>query len=84
MAATIGANHQYPDGFVLYLGKMFAPVQDRHGPGEGFTHEVGDIVTVSSEKLGASPVASSVAAPRRPWTFGVADVMRNLAARKLI
>jgi fumarylacetoacetate (FAA) hydrolase family protein len=38
---------------VLYLGKMFAPVQDRHGPGEGFTHEVGDIVTVSSEKLGA-------------------------------
>ncbi len=26
---TIGANHQYPDGFVLFLGTMFAPTQDR-------------------------------------------------------
>ena len=51
VAQTIGPNHQYPDGFVLYLGTMFAPTQDRQAPGQGFTHEVGDVVTVASEQL---------------------------------
>src|SRR5207249_4321182 len=50
---AIGANHQYPDGLMLFLGTMFAPTQDRHGPGQGFTHVVGDIVTVATPKLGA-------------------------------
>ena len=49
---AIGANHQYPDGLMLFLGTMFAPTQDRHGPGQGFTHVVGDIVTVSTPQLG--------------------------------
>ena len=31
--------HQYPDGFALFLGTMFAPVQDRDAPGKGFTHK---------------------------------------------
>ena len=53
VAQAIGPNHQYPDGFVLFLGTMFAPTKDRHGPGQGFTHVVGDIVTVSTPKLGA-------------------------------
>ena len=52
-AQAIGANHQYPDGFVLFLGTMFAPTKDRHGPGQGFTHVVGDIVTVATPTLGA-------------------------------
>ena len=29
VAQTIGGHHQYPDGFMLFLGTMFAPVQDR-------------------------------------------------------
>ncbi|MDP3336603.1 MAG: fumarylacetoacetate hydrolase family protein, partial [Rhodoferax sp.] len=49
---AFGPNHQYPDGFMLFLGTMFAPTQDRHGPGQGFTHELGDVVTVSTATLG--------------------------------
>ncbi len=53
VAQAIGANHQYPDGFMLFLGTMFAPTQDRHGPGQGFTHVVGDVVTVATPQLGS-------------------------------
>ena len=52
VAATIGDHHQYPDGLVLYLGTMFAPVQDRGGAGKGFTHKPGDIVSISTPLLG--------------------------------
>jgi fumarylacetoacetate (FAA) hydrolase family protein len=78
---AIGPNHQYPDGLVLFLGTMFAPTQDRRAPGEGFTHEVGDIVTVRTPLLGAlvNRVDRSDKIP--PWTFGIAALMRNLAAR---
>jgi fumarylacetoacetate (FAA) hydrolase family protein len=84
MAATIGANHQYPDGVALYLGTMFAPVADRDVKGQGFTHKVGDIVTVASRKLGrlSNRVVSTHDA--EPWTFGTAALMRNLAKRGLI
>src|SRR5450759_4355248 len=41
VAHAIGPNHQYPDGLVLFLGTMFAPVEDRGQPGGGFTHKVG-------------------------------------------
>jgi fumarylacetoacetate (FAA) hydrolase family protein len=84
VAQTIGPNHQYPDGFVLYLGTMFAPTQDRQAPGQGFTHEVGDLVTVASEQLGALTNRVVRCPDAEPWTFGIADLMRNLAARKLI
>jgi len=81
---AIGANHQYPDGFMLFLGTMFAPTQDRHGPGQGFTHVVGDIVTVATPALGAlvNRVETSDRIP--PWTFGTAALMRNLAQRGLL
>lgn len=84
MAATIGADHQYPDGVILYLGTMFAPVADRDEKGLGFTHKTGDIVTVSSPKLGR--LSNRVVSTRdaEPWTFGAAALMRNLAKRKLI
>ena len=80
---AIGANHQYPDGFMLFLGTMFAPTQDRHGPGQGFTHVVGDIVTVSTPRLGtlANRVNTSDKVP--PWTYGTAALMRDLARRGL-
>ena len=81
---TISKNHQYPDGFALFLGTMFAPVEDRDVPGRGFTHKRGDVVRVFSERLGTleNKVTTSDAAP--PWTFGVMALMRNLAARGLL
>lgn len=81
---AIGGHHQYPDGFVLFLGTLFAPTQDRDAPGRGFTHKTGDVVRVSSPRLGTllNRVAPCEAAP--PWTFGLADLMRNLADRGLI
>lgn len=76
--------HQYPDGFALYLGTMFAPIEDRDAPGKGFTHKIGDRVRVSSEKLGVleNSVATCDQAPA--WRFGVVELMRNLAARGLL
>jgi fumarylacetoacetate (FAA) hydrolase family protein len=76
--------HQYPDGAVLFLGTLFTPIEDRDVPGQGFTHKIGDIVSVSAQGLGclANRMVLSNEAP--PWTFGASHLMRNLAARKLI
>jgi fumarylacetoacetate (FAA) hydrolase family protein len=84
VAQMLGAHHQYPDGAVLFLGTMFAPVQDRDAPGMGFTHHDGDVVTIAAEKLGAlaNVVTTSELAP--PWTFGTSALMRNLARRGLL
>lgn len=84
VAQTRGRHHQYPDGFMLYLGTMFAPVEDRDAKGQGFTHHLGDIVTIATPELGAlvNTVRLSTEAPE--WTFGMAALMRNLAARGLI
>ncbi|HWD25891.1 MAG TPA: fumarylacetoacetate hydrolase family protein [Rhizomicrobium sp.] len=78
------SEHQYPDGFALFLGTLFAPTQDRDTPGRGFTHKVADVVRVSTPKLGVleNKVMTSKEAP--PWTFGVGDLMRNLAQRGLL
>lgn len=81
---TLNANHQYPDGFVLYLGTMFAPVEDRDAPGQGFTHKIGDEVTVTSERLGTLRNRVTTTDKAAPWTFGVADLMYSLAARGLL
>jgi fumarylacetoacetate (FAA) hydrolase family protein len=80
----IGRHHQYPDGAVLFLGTMFAPVKDRDAPGMGFTHHAGDVVTIAADRLGAlvNVVTTSDKAPE--WTFGVGDLMRNLAKRRLL
>lgn len=81
---TIGKHHQYPDGFVLFLGTMFAPVEDRDTKGKGFTHKDGDIVTVATEKLGSLTNRMRRSHECPPWTFGVSHLMRNLAKRGLI
>ncbi|MEO8485045.1 MAG: fumarylacetoacetate hydrolase family protein [Betaproteobacteria bacterium] len=78
---AIGANHQYPDGFVLFLGTMFAPTKDRLGPGQGFTHVVGDVVTVSTPTLGALVNRVRTSDTVAPWTMGAGALMRNLALR---
>jgi fumarylacetoacetate (FAA) hydrolase family protein len=81
---TIGRHHQYPDGFALFLGTMFAPIEDRDVPGQGFTHKPGDIVRVTDPRLGVleNRVITCDQAP--PWRFGISDLMRNLAGRGLL
>jgi fumarylacetoacetate (FAA) hydrolase family protein len=84
VAQAIGANHQYPDGFMLFLGTMFAPTQDRHGPGQGFTHVVGDVVTVATPQLGSLVNRVTTSDKAAPWTFGISALMKSLAKRGLI
>jgi fumarylacetoacetate (FAA) hydrolase family protein len=79
-----GPNHQYPDGFALFLGTLFAPIQDRVGPGLGFTHHVGDRVRISSHRLGALENRVTTCSEAPPWTFGIGALFRNLAARGLL
>ena len=84
VSQAIGVHHDYPDGLMLFLGTMFAPTQDRHGPGQGFTHVVGDRVRIAAPELGAlvNRVVHSDQAPR--WTFGLSALMRNLGGRGLL
>ena len=81
---TIGRHHQYPDGLMLFLGTLFAPTKDRDTTGGGFTHKIGDHVTISCPELGAlrNEVQLSTTCPE--WTFGATALMRNLAARGLL
>lgn len=81
---VIGRHHQYPDGFVLFLGTLFAPIEDRDEPGQGFTHKLADRVSISSKGLGVLRNTVRLSTECPPWDFGVADLMRNLAARSLI
>jgi fumarylacetoacetate (FAA) hydrolase family protein len=84
VAQTIGPSHAYPDGLVLLLGTMFAPVDDRSEPGLGFTHHSGDVVTVGTDKLGRLVNRMRPCEECGRWTFGTAALMRNLAQRGLI
>jgi fumarylacetoacetate (FAA) hydrolase family protein len=79
-----GPFHQYPDGFMLFLGTMFSPVKDRGAPGMGFTHKMGDLVSISSPKLGRLVNRVTTSDKAAPWTFGISALMRNLAARGLL
>lgn len=78
-----GAHHQYPDGFMLLLGTMFSPSQDRKGPGTGFTHKLGDRVVIASERIGALVNEVQLSTQIAPWTFGVRALYANLAGRGL-
>ncbi len=81
---AIGPNHQYPDGLVLFLGTMFAPTQDRFGPGQGFTHAVGDVVAISTQRLGTLVNRVNTSDRIEPWRYGVGALMRDLARRRLL
>jgi fumarylacetoacetate (FAA) hydrolase family protein len=81
---TLGPHHQYPDGFVLFLGTMFAPTQDRDEAGMGFTHKAGDVVTIAAPKLGALVNRVRSSADCEPWTFGLGAFMASLARRGLL
>lgn len=84
VAQARGRHHQYPDGFMLYLGTLFAPTQDRDAPGQGFTHHPGDLVTISEPGLGSLVNRVSLSTKCPEWVFGVGALMRNLAGRGLL
>jgi fumarylacetoacetate (FAA) hydrolase family protein len=84
VSQLIGPHHQYPDGAILFLGTLFAPTKDRDAPGQGFTHHIGDIVTVAAPALG-SLVNRMLRCPDcEPWRFGTSHLMRNLARRRVL
>jgi fumarylacetoacetate (FAA) hydrolase family protein len=84
VAAMVNHHHRYPDGAVLFLGTMFAPVEDRDTPGQGFTHKTGDIVTIAAPKLGRLVNRMRPTDQCEPWSFGTGALMRNLATRGLL
>ena len=84
VAQAMGKYHQYPDGMLLFLGTMFAPTQDRHGPGQGFTHVVGDVVSVSTPLLGTLVNRVTTSDQAAPWVYGTRQLMRDLAQRGLL
>jgi fumarylacetoacetate (FAA) hydrolase family protein len=81
---TLGRHHQYPDGIMLFLGTLFAPTQDRDVPGEGFTHKLGDVVTISAPGFGKLQNTVRLSTECAEWTFGISHLMRNLARRDLL
>ena len=81
---TLNSEHQYPDGFVLFLGTMFAPTKDRHGAGQGFTHVYGDVVTVATPQLGRLVNRMRESGACEPWRFGIGALMTSLARRGLL
>lgn len=81
---TCGRHHQYPDGFFLFLGTLFAPIQDRDNPGQGFTHKVGDLVEISEPNLGTLTNTVRLSTECPEWTFGTSALMRNLSGRDLL
>ncbi|MCP8883781.1 fumarylacetoacetate hydrolase family protein [Devosia sp. XJ19-1] len=84
VAATLGEHHQYPDGLVLYLGTMFAPVKDRDGDGKGFTHKLGDVVSISTPTLGRLTNVVNLSTKCPPWTYGTSHLLRDLARANLL
>jgi fumarylacetoacetate (FAA) hydrolase family protein len=84
VGSAIGRHHQYPDGFVLYCGTMFAPVKDRGGAGKGFTHKAGDIVSISTATLGTLGNRVRLATECPPWSYGTSHLMRDLAKAGLL
>jgi fumarylacetoacetate (FAA) hydrolase family protein len=84
VAAAMGPHHQYPDGMVLYLGTMFVPSTDRGEPGKGFTHRIGDMVTISTPRLGALVNRVRLSPDCAPWSYGARQLMRDLARAGLL
>lgn len=84
VAQMVNAHHRYPDGAALFLGTMFAPIDDRDAPGQGFTHKTGDIVTISAPALGRLVNRMRPTDECEPWRFGAGALMRNLASRGVL
>lgn len=83
-AQMIGPHHSYPDGAVLFLGTLFAPIDDRDAPGKGFTHKVGDVVTIAAPELGRLFNRMRLTSDCAPWSYGASHLMRHLASRGVL
>jgi fumarylacetoacetate (FAA) hydrolase family protein len=81
---TLGRHHQYPDGFVLFTGTMFVPTDDRDQPGQGFTHQHGDVVTIATPRLGSLVNVVTSSENATDWTFGLRALLRYLAGRGVL
>jgi fumarylacetoacetate (FAA) hydrolase family protein len=81
---AVNRSHQYPDGTMLFLGTQFAPVRDRHEKGKGFTHKLGDVVSIQADRLGMLVNRVNYCDRVEPWSFGATDLMQNLASRGLL
>jgi fumarylacetoacetate (FAA) hydrolase family protein len=84
LVAQTLSEHHYPDGFVLFCGTLFAPTQDRDTPGGGFTHKIGDTVTIASRRLGKLTNTVTTSRDAKPWELGIGAFVRNLAERGLV
>ncbi|MAO81937.1 MAG: fumarylacetoacetate hydrolase [Nocardioides sp.] len=84
ISATIGRHHQYPDGFALFTGTLFAPTQDRDAAGMGFTHHRGDVVAIANPSLGTLVNRVVESEEARPWETGIRAFMADLARRGLL
>lgn len=81
---TINEHHRYPDGLMLFLGTMFAPIADRDSRGGGFTHKCGDVVEIQTSRLGRLVNRVGYTNETPPWEFGISALMNNLAERGLL
>jgi len=84
VAQTINESHQYPDGLALFTGTLFAPSQDRGDTGQGFTHKIGDVVSIRASKLGTLQNRVTYCDQAPPWEFGISSLMKNLSQRGLL
>ncbi|MCK7611266.1 fumarylacetoacetate hydrolase family protein [Roseibium sediminicola] len=84
VSQAIGRHHQYPDGLMLFLGTLFAPTMDRDVAGQGFTHKIGDVVTIAAPGLGSLCNTVNLSTDCPEWTFGISHLMRNLAQRGML
>ncbi|WP_137844502.1 fumarylacetoacetate hydrolase family protein [Microbacterium sp. 2FI] len=84
VSQVVGDHHQYPDGFVLFLGTLFAPVEDRDAVGRGFTHHLDDVVRIAEPRLGSITNRVRLSEEIEPWTFGIAALFENLTQRGLL
>jgi len=84
VSQTIGTMHQYPDGLALFTGTLFAPTQDRDVTGQGFTHKIGDVVSIRSDKLGTLQNRVTYCDQAPSWEFGISALMQNLSQRGLL
>jgi len=84
LAAQLFDCHQYPDGAALFTGTLFAPTRDRDAPGEGFTHRIGDVVSIACDRLGELTNQVGLSSELPPWSYGAVDLFRSLARRAIV
>ena len=82
LGGVASAHHQYPDGFALFTGTLFAPTQDRDEPGQRFTHHMGDVVTIRSSHLGALINLVGAAEELPEWSFGLRQLFGYLQSQQ--